>query len=383
VTTYEAGTLRAARASGIPIEELLSLSVSGLETMFHPESQMFCHRRKLTSAGLVNEGLSARYTMMSLLGLARREASGCPAPVAMRATLHGPLAGAGQLRNLGDLGLLLWLCAVAAPERVPDVCNTQVLPSFLKRSWGARERRTMELAWMLAGLAHAKLSGRADGPWLQDGASYAYGLLAKNQGSHGLFGHCATGRSLPGMLRGHIGSFADQVYPIYALAKFGQAYGVQPALEMAGRCADAICRMQGPSGQWWWHYEARTGRVFEQYPVFSVHQHGMAPMALFALMDATGIDYSGPIYSGLQWVTGTNELGRDLSDGERNMIWRGVYRRSTLGVLKSRALSLLEGKLPSIPAAGDLRVRWECRPYELGWLLYAFSGRNAEEAAKP
>jgi len=68
------------------------------------------------------------------------------------------------------------------------------------------------------------------------------------------------------MLRGHIGSFADQVYPIYALARFGQAYGVQPAVEMAGRCGEAICRMQGPSGQWWWHYDTRTGKVFETYP---------------------------------------------------------------------------------------------------------------------
>jgi hypothetical protein len=99
----------------------------------------------------------------------------------------------------------------------------------------------------------------------------------------------------------------------------------------------------------------------------------MAPMALFALEDATGIDYSDAIYSGLSWVTDTNELGRDLSDGERQMIWRGVYRGSRLGISTTRALSLL-GKEDRTMPVGDLLLRSECRPYELGWLLYAFAG---------
>ncbi len=30
----------------------------------------------------------------------------------------------------------------------------------------------------------------------------------------------------------------------------------------------------------------------------------------------------------------------------------------------------------SAGAGGDLKVLFECRPYELGWLLYAFAGRD-------
>ena len=33
-----------------------------------------------------------------------------------------------------------------------------------------------------------------------------------------------------------------------------------------------ICTVQGNSGQRWWHYDSRTDRVVEGYPVYSVHQ---------------------------------------------------------------------------------------------------------------
>jgi hypothetical protein len=381
MTDVSSDRSRRANVSSARIEELLNLAVAGLAPMFCPQSQLFCYRRKLSRAGLVNEGLSLRYTMMSLLGLARREMSGQLVPIDTRAVLRGLLKGRAWTRNLGDLGLLLWLCGATASEFVPNVCDGLVLRDFIMRFRGSCEGRTMELAWLLAGLAHVKLSARWDTPCLTNSAFDAYQLLGKNQGPYGIFGHSVADWSLRGMLRGRIGSFADQVYPIYALAKFGQAYGVRPPLEMARRCSEAICRMQGPSGQWWWHYDARTGRVFERYPVYSVHQHGMAPMALFTLGDATGIDYSDAIYSGLSWVTETNELGRNLSDGERQMIWRSLYRGSRLGISTTRALSLLGKEDRTIPG-GSLLVRWECRPYELAWLLYAFSGRSAE-AGRP
>jgi hypothetical protein len=45
--------------------------------------------------------------------------------------------------------------------------------------------------------------------------------------------------------------------------------------------APAICTVQGNSGQRWWHYDSRTDRVVEGYPVYSVHQDAMALMDLF------------------------------------------------------------------------------------------------------
>lgn len=355
-------------------EELLNLALSGLIPMFNPEGQLFCSRRWLSRTGLVNEGLSRRYTMISLLGVMQSEVNGRPPLLDHRAILRGLVKDTRWLDNMGDLGLLLWSCAMAQPEVVSDFCTSLNLQDVFRQYADARQGSTMELAWLLAGLAHRKLCVGANAPDHADTAFEAYKLIMQNQGPHGIFGHSATYRSLSGLFRGHIGSFADQVYPIYALAKFAHAYGMQPALQAAQRCAEAICRMQGPSGQWWWHYDARKGRVFERYPVYAVHQDGMAPMALFALGDAIRSDFSGPIYRGLAWISGNNELGHDLCDRSSGAIWRSIYRPASWKKRRDTVREFLRPGQFAEPT--DLKILFECRPYHLGWLLYAFAGRD-------
>jgi len=143
---------------------------------------------------------------------------------------------------------------------------------------------------------------------------------------------------------------------------------------MARSCAEAISRLQGPQGQWWWHYDSITGRVFGKYPVYSVHQHGMAPMALFAIAEATRLDFTEPIYKGLQWITRENELSCELEDEAANLIWRCIYHGNKFKENIRRVLTLY-GSWGDRGSLEDLRVNFECRPYELGWLLYAFAGR--------
>jgi hypothetical protein len=240
----------------------------------------------------------------------------------------------------------------------------------------------MELAWFLSGLAHAALAGGHELPDLSDLAQKTFSLVAANQGKHGTFGHSARSRSVQGAIRGRIGSFADQVYPIYAFAKFGEAFQHRAALEQAQRCAEAICHAQGALGQWWWHYDTLTGKVLQRYPVYAVHQHGMAPFALFALADVAGLDFSRPICKGLGWIYGKNELALDLRDESSNLVWRSLYRRNAAGTYLRELVDFLTG-IPGPVLAGNLRIKLECRPYELGWLLYAFAGRPRDLALVP
>ncbi len=93
-------------------------------------------------------------------------------------------------------------------------------------------------------------------------------------------------------------------------------------------------------------------------------------MALYALSDASGVNYAGPITAGLAWVCGKNELEKDMvSIGDR-VIWRCIYQSKMQAVVgrvyKFESHSFSQRKL---------RLLHECRPYELGWLLYALSGR--------
>jgi len=343
--------------------------------MFDAESQLFCYRLRQADGRLIPEGLSHRYTIMSLLGLDQCEKAGLACGFDIKAALNRLLQDTRWITNVGDLGLTMWLCAVVWPERLSSVYEAYDVRSALERFSEARVRRTTELAWFLAGLAHVSLLSCRTQEF-PDLAAKVYRLLRQNQGDSGIFGHQARSGSPHGTLRGHIGSFADQVYPIYALAKFARACGVREAGEAAGKCAAAICRFQGPLGQWWWHYDARTGMVAESYPVYSVHQDGMAPMALFALADETPFDFTGAVYKGLQWIARANEAGCDLRDLDKKVIWRSIYQSSRYAVWRNR-IQYAVGAGQATVSGDQLKVLFECRPYHFGWLLYAFAQRRS------
>jgi len=311
--------------------------------------------------------------MMTLLGLHRFvNRQGGKHPFDTEAIFQGLIKSVGWIRNLGDLGLLLWTCAETAPEALPELCSRLDLHNALDRFADGRARRTMELAWLLTGLAEARLAC----PALEELTGVAedvYRVLHQNQWKHGFFGHSSRSASLAGKVRGRYGSFADQVYPIVALTAASRAFGWATALGRAKACGEAILRAQGQLGQWWWHYDCVTGAVVERYPVYSVHQDAMAPMALFALEDAGVLEARPAIVRGLQWIGGSNELGVDMRRITDGLVWRSLYHRRHFGSML-RKFSVVLGSIAD-ERTDDLVVCREDRPYHFGWVLYAFSGR--------
>ncbi len=351
--------------------ELNRMAVQGLVPMFVAEKQIFCFRVVHTSQGLVSEQLSPRYTIMTLLGLREVELAGARTPFDTQGIYTSFSKDLGWIEGAGDLGLMLWLTAAFAPDQLGEFSQRAKVETALDRFADAREARTMELAWFLTGLSHAALARPGKRNDFRSLADKTYSLLEKNQGPSRYFGHMNTSKSLPGFLRGRVGSFADQVYPIYAMSKYSLAYQHEGAAKRALDCANAICEVQGDLGQWWWLYESQSGRVSSKYNVYSVHQQGMAPMALFAAEEATGHNFDGPIYKGLRWIYGANELGEDMRDVSQNLIWRCIYSQQKSSKYLNIVRSLL-GMEGATPATGDLKILHEDRPYELGWLLYAF-----------
>ncbi len=356
------------------IHRLIGLSIAGLVPMFNREKQLFCYKLKQTPTGLVQEGISQRYTVITLMGLHRLEQTGATSPIEITPVLDTLLANTEWIDNAGDLGLLLWLCALMAPDRLSAIAKKLEVSTALSRFSDVKQGRTMELAWFLAGLSHGSL---ASPEWLPEASTLAnetYALLLRNQGEKGAFGHLSRNKSLSGIVRGGVGSFADQVYPIYAMSKFSQAFGNDQARNRALDCGLNICEAQGSLGQWWWHYDSATGQVVDGFPVFSVHQHGMAPMTLFALGEATQSDFSSWIYKGLEWIA-NNELEVDMEDSAANVVWRCIERP-----MSSKYLNVAAGLLrhrDNQSSRDNLRVLYECRPYELGFLLYAFADKDS------
>jgi hypothetical protein len=179
----------------------------------------------------------------------------------------------------------------------------------------------------------------------------------------------------PGFLNtvsGRVACFANQIYPLLALACRAEG-GCEKSARLAEQLLTKLLSLQGPLGQWWWLYDAQSGEVVERYPVFSVHQDGMAPMALLAAARALGCDLSATIDRTVQWIYGHNELHQDMVLREHGLILRDIHPRGAGRLTRAAQAAAWSAGWRS---RNDERPRHfvvnrECRPYHLGWILYA------------
>jgi hypothetical protein len=353
------------------IARLRGLALAGLPSMYRAGERRFVFA--LRGRELRPSGHSNRYTAIVLLGLLRED------PAASAEILRGDtprqvldrlVCELARHRNLGDAALTSWAAwAWEHPQRA-------VAREWLrKRVEEAAAPPTVELAWALAALVQDPIDPAA-APLAERVADQL--LQAYRPAAH-VFAHRAGG---PAHLRGHVACFADQVYPIYALARYFEASGMARGLEVARECGEHICHVMGAAGQWWWHYDVRTGAVLEPYPVYAVHQDGMAPLALLALGEAGGPRLFQAVERGLGWLQAAPELGgRSLVDQERGVIWRKVARREPGRLSRGlqAAVSRVHPELRA-PVGWALRpggVDYETRPYHLGWLLFAWPPARA------
>jgi hypothetical protein len=364
-------------AEAATLAGLVDLALDGLVTAYDPHSARFAQtvRAVRTPSGVRvrPEGTNLRYAAIAALGLSRAttaaqhrvltglSADELAADVARRAAGHA---------DLGAVALAAW-----ASAEVLEVPDEALLADLATRLGDDAPAPTVDTAWALtAAVASLALdAGSAAAGRVRDAARRR--LLAE-QGPQGIFPHALPAMSL-GRWRSHVGCFADQVYPIQALARLGAADADGEALRAAERCAARIVELQGPAGQWWWHYDQRNGEVVERYPVYSVHQHAMAPMALLDLAEAGGSDHTAAVARGLRWLDAHPEVLEDLVSPRHGLVWRKVGRREPPKAARrvaAVATSLVPGaRLPGLDAAlPAVVVDHECRPYELGWLLYAW-----------
>jgi hypothetical protein len=315
--------------------------------------------------------LSRRYSAITLLGLSAEPPEATAGILGGRTLLDlgsRLLSDVGDVSNLGDVALTLWGARASGHG---EASRALARLAALRPESGALP--TVELSWALSALSAHESSAPSLRDALADRLRRAFNPTSE------LFPHVVE---RTGGLRGHVSCFADLVYPIQALALHARAANDAASRDIALRCAERLCRLQGPQGQWWWHYDYRTGRVIEPFPVYAIHQDAMGPMALFDCAEACEANFDAAAERGLGWLFQAPELGgKSLIDEPADLIWRKVARREpaklarTLQAAASRAhpawrVPGLDGLLP--PGAVD----FEDRPYHLGWLLHAWPGRR-------
>ncbi len=356
--------------------QLCEVAVRSLVRMYDPQNRTFCHCIRRTGQGDQVEGTSTRYAATVLIGLAEHP------DALVNEVLLGQSADElcssliARLSNdseLGEIALTLW--AARAMNHVDAPKALDMLRRVKPQSCNAP---TVEVAWALSALVADDCESARDDELAKQIADR---LLRSFNGDTALFSHVPLDAN-PSAMRAHVACFADLVYPIQALSFYYRFAKDSEALAAATRCGQRMCDGQGPQGQWWWHHDVRTGRCLEEYPVYSVHQDSMAPMALLALKQASGVCHGDAIARGLQWLEDSPEIGGSLFDKDADLIWRKVARREPGKLV--RGLQATASKVhPSlrVPAANTIfpptYIDYETRPYHMGWILYAWSDRFA------
>jgi hypothetical protein len=355
--------------------------------MYQGEHLRFCHTIHRDAPH--NRIPSFRYTAITLLGLNAAIRSGISVTFPVDSICSDLATRAAEEPDLGNKGLALW-----AALKLRSVASDKGLHAILGHDGFVTTRneghvRSTELAWAVYSLAMAwsdmniqggALLGRDRKSEVKKRLDEGLKLLrSQRNATTGLF-QCAgipAGNSLlRDKLKTTSGFFDSQVYGAMALAQCSNALERPELLAEAHQTLKAVLERQGRNGEWPWHYDVRTGAIIDPYPVFSVHQDGMGPMLLLDVGEDLGIDLQEPVELSLRWIFGNNEINTSMIDREVGMIWRGLGRRGVREyilqanrVLHYHGLSSAARLLNAIPGTA---VIYECRPYHLGWLLYAF-----------
>ena len=342
------------------VRELIGFALDRLPSMRLGDGT-FCY--EVAAPALEPSGRSLRYTLICLLGLQRAQAAGFDVPV-----------DPGELRDLlmdeidspeltaGDLALLLWADSRAG------LSSSDAIGYRLHKRLGAElpDLEGLELSWIVIGAAEASAYELCD---------RALARLLERAGAPGrLFRHRDAGR------RARFPNFATQIYGVLALAVAARnGHEGDRALATARRVAGRLLELQRPDGGWPWIFDAERGTVVEPYEVYSVHQDAMAPMALLELSEVTGdAKYRDAALSGLDWVFGRNDLGREMLDREEGILYRSIRRKPGFdrALLYANTATSSLGRAALSGLKGPLEVNPTDRPYHLGWILEAWAGRE-------
>lgn len=350
---------------------LAEVAYRGICRMYSASSSALPYACRWNGSRATSRGQSGRYALISILGLARaKELTGSSDELVGRLWERVSRPAIQRGFTAGDVGLGLWANSICA--NASRVFTVDRAVSALRQGAGVLD--SVELAWLLLGADHALLRGTNTVEAARLAREAKERLLGLYNPSTRLFFRHARRNPVYAVSR-RVSCFANQVYPVKALALNARRSGCHEALEVAVAVAANLCALQGKLGQWWWLYDSRDGGIVDGYPVFSVHQDGMAPIALLELAGVCGRSYSTPIERGLGWVFGANEVGQDMVLGEPGLILRDIHLRGVGRVRRMIRGTLSccgwEPRSPNCTPISGYQVNCECRPYHLGWVLYA------------
>lgn len=362
------------------MKELAGIALRALPRMYDERSGLFSHKAIQGDGRLVNRGQNAYYSAASMVGILSQPAVSPDTVVPVGKALDALQAACDADHSGSLLSTTLWAGALARDPR-----STRLV-AYLERSLDVTQAESAGMGQVLRGL----VVGAEAFPEIRDAAlDLAQRCAAELLDRHSA--HSRVFRAMPRrpsgvrtMLGARIASFASQVYPLLGLASLYAYRGETPPAALR-QTAEHLVEAQGPLGQWWWLYSPSTATVLEGYPVYSVHQDGMAFMGLVPVERLGEGSYAKALALGLDWLDERNELSLPLVTEEPPFICRNIQRvgsdadatfgisRANLARTVSRSWRPRSVSDQTEATPERLEPLRECRSYHLGWLLYAYA----------
>lgn len=310
-----------------------------------------------------------RSSAVVLLGLTRADEVGLDTEISigsLRTALLNATHG-GEI-TVGDLGLAIW-----AESRADGSAVGELAEEINGRIGGKSGKLPLEqVAWLASGLSEARLRvgpGGALDTLLEQLArillerALASGFLSD---AHHMFG-------------GGMSPIGAQFHGLAALNRLVRSEYPDSA-PIRDRLLGALLDLQRDDGAWPGVIDAKGGTTVAPYPMLTVNQVAVGPMALGgsgeALTGQESFDWE-PVKRAISWATGGNGLGFDLIHEEEARIDHAILPRRRLGPLGrsvGKATSRL-GRRPADPPPEDLILDPALTSEDMGWLLEAWAGR--------
>lgn len=281
-----------------------------------------------------------------------------------------------NIKSVEDAALLLWAAVEEGYNNIPP------LTEQLRILWKEQSEKcnSLELGWILKSCLVLIDSFPDFHSTAEILITETKNILLNNFNKESKLFQRHTREGFKNKIGRSISCFADQVYPILALSHYFVKFKDEAILEVVKQATDRICRFQGELGQWPWHYDVLNNRICEKYPIFSVHQDSMAPMAIFASDAITGSNHTENINHSIQWLFKKNELNIDMVIEDQGIIWRdlerkelGKFSRIINAILASMNIKNLVNERDK--STYKYKINYEFRPYHYGWLLYTWASK--------
>ena len=303
-----------------------------------------------------------------LVGLRRADEVGLDQPFAtgaLRTTVLGALSG--HEAHAGDIGLALWA------ESRDDGGAIGELTASLQRV-ASRKFDTLpleQLAWVVTGLTEAAVLA-GDGGQLGSLREEATSALVSRASESGLFTEEGKRRNAAAAPVG------NQFHVLNSLCQTMRADSGSETAALAQSLATAVLELQRPDGSWPGLVDPQRGEAAALYPVLTVTQIALAPIAL-RVAGEQGLEggFEAAINSGLAWAQGGNVLGFDLVHESESRLDRGILPRREPGAVArgfSNASRRFRGRLPDLDP-DRLILDPAVSSEDLGWVLEAWAGR--------